>query len=464
MTTLKELQTLSKAKKKCKRSDDSVSGLYWRISATGTVSAAYRTRAGKGQFRVFWANMQLNSTAFTEVRKRAIEMELKVLDGKSPFEEQGQVVEITRYTIGQYHILFRKDRPAELSVKHRKLKREKSVARDNQCMRWLLAQEVGYSTTNKPILFSDVYIDDPRIPSLLDQIIARTVKNKSGTGNMEKSLNITKQMFKNARRNKIIEDNPLEDFFWTPPPSKRAKDIPVDVLNLIIIECRKYARGEGVYRDKRWKRIGLLFEFKMLMGMRVAEALPMRKDWIDFSDNSITVPENMTKTEEEYRFTFTESIADILRRSPAWDEPHNQLVFGINNKPCHHYDKEWHVILDQTGVMGSVAELVNQKRRLYKAGESIVEISKQITELKKTRYRGHDTRHAFATDQMRSAVTNGLVMSERDQIDVLKQIGKGLQHKDIKTTKHYVRPDDEIQRQMVANRQAALNQVLGSAE
>ena len=464
MTTLKELQTLSKAKKKCKRSDDSVSGLYWRISATGTVSAAYRTRAGKGEFKVFRANMQLNSTAFTEVRKKAIEMELRVFEGKSPFEEQEQVVEITRYTIGQYHILFRKDRPAELSVKHRKLKREKSVARDNQCMRWLLAQEVGYSTTNKPILFSDVYIDDPRIPSLLDQIIARTVKNKSGTGNMEKSLNITKQMFKNARRNKIIEDNPLEDFFWTPPPSKRAKDIPVDVLNLIIIECRKYARGEGVYRDKRWKRIGLLFEFKMLMGMRVAEALPMRKDWIDFSDNSITVPENMTKTEEEYRFTFTESIADILRRSPAWDEPHNQLVFGINNKICHHYDKEWHVILDQTGVMGSVAELVNEKRRLYKNGESTVEKSKQITELKKTRYRGHDTRHAFATDQMRSAVTNGLVMSERDQIDVLKQIGKGLQHKDIKTTKHYVRPDDEIQRQMVANRQAALNQVLGSAE
>ena len=65
---------------------------------------------------------------------------------------------------------------------------------------------------------------------------------------------------------------------------------------------------------------------------------------------------------------------------------------------------------------------------------------------------------------MRSAVTNGLVMSERDQTDVLRQIGKGLQHKDIKTTKHYVRPDDEIQRQMVANRQAALNQVLGSTE
>ena len=55
-------------------------------------------------------------------------------------------------------------------------------------------------------------------------------------------------------------------------------------------------------------------------------------------------------------------------------------------------------------------------------------------------------------------------MSESDQIDVLKQIGKGLQHKDIKTTKNYVRPYDEIQRQMVANRQAALNQVLGSAE
>ena len=115
-------------------------------------------------------------------------------------------------------------------------------------------------------------------------------------------------------------------------------------------------------------------------------------------------------------------------------------------------------------MIGSVAELVNEKRRLYKNGESIVEISIQITELKKTRYRGHDTRHAFASDQMRSAVTNGLVMSERDQIDVLKQIGKGLQHKDIKTTKHYVRPDDEIQRQMVANRQAALNQVLGSTE
>ena len=66
--------------------------------------------------------------------------------------------------------------------------------------------------------------------------------------------------------------------------------------------------------------------------------------------------------------------------------------------------------------------------------------------LKKTRYRARDTRHAFATDRMRSAVTNGLVMSERDQIDVLKQIGKGLQDKDIKTTKYYVRPDDEIQR------------------
>ena len=49
-------------------------------------------------------------------------------------------------------------------------------------------------------------------------------------------------------------------------------------------------------------------------------------------------------------------------------------------------------------MIGSVAELVNEKRRLYKNGESIVEISKQITELKKTRYLGHDNRHAFATD------------------------------------------------------------------
>ena len=202
--TLQYLTTLVKARKKTRQTDPSISGLVWRISETGTVSAAYRLGASKNRkdtVKVFRTNIQLNTIAFTEVRKKAMEMGLQVLEGKSPFEEQEQVVEVTRYTIGQYHILFRKDRPAELSVKHRKIKREKSVTRDNQCMRWLLAQEVGYSTTNKPILFSDVYIDDPRVPSLLDQIIARTVKNKSGTGNMEKSLNIIKQMFKNARRN-----------------------------------------------------------------------------------------------------------------------------------------------------------------------------------------------------------------------------------------------------------------------
>ena len=42
-----------------------------------------------------------------------------------------------------------------------------------------------------------------------------------------------------------------------------------------------------------------------------------------------------------------------------------------------------------------------------------------------------------------------MVMSERDQHDVLSQIGKGLQHSDTKTTAHYVRPDDEIKRKML---------------
>ena len=58
----------------------------------------------------------------------------------------------------------------------------------------------------------------------------------------------------------------------------------------------------------------------------------------------------------------------------------------------------------------------------------------------------------------------GMVMSERDQHEVLSQIGKGLQHSDTKTTAHYVRPDDEIKRKMVENRQAALQIALSSAK
>ena len=467
--TLQYLTTLSKARKKTRQTDPSINGLVWRISETGTVSAAYRIYIPLGNHKkdtvkVFRANMQLNSTAFTEVRKKAMELELRVIEGKSPFEEQEKAVEVPRYTIGQYYVIFRKDRPVELSVRHRKKKRVRSVGRDISTIAWLFSREIEGGTATQPRLFSDLFIDDDRVPSYLDRIIAQTTLSGVGLGNMEKGLVILRQLYQNARRNKVIADNPLEDFHWTAPPSKRAKDIPLNALSLITTECRKYARGEGNYKNRKWKRLGLMFEFKMLMGNRVNEASNLRKDWIDFSTNTITIPEDDTKSEREYRFAFPNDVAELLKRSPAWDEPHNNLVFGIDNKACGSYDKEWHVILDGTGVMGDVSILEQKKKRMQHQGQDVTGINAEIKELKLSRYRGHDTRHAFATDQMRSAVTNGLVMSERDESDVLKQIGKGLQHSDIKTTKHYVRPDDEIQRQMVANRQKALNQVLGSTE
>ena len=466
MITLKTLQSLSKENRKTRVSDKTIAGLVWNISDLGQVSASYRLRrtGQKVIDKVFRRNMLLRADVYNDVRKEALSYMLKAANGEQLFEEQVSEPKKQSYTIGEYYLLFRKDRPAELSVKHRRMKRPRSVARDNQVMRWLFGQVVKHNAANKPILFSDINIADSQIPSFLDWIIADTVRSGKGTGNMEKSLTIIKQMFKNARRNKIIDENPLEDFYWTPPPSKRAKDIPVEVIGLIIKECRKLADGEGVYRDNRWRRMGLMFEFKMLMGMRVAEAMPLEKDWIDFRDNSITMPAHKTKTDEEYRFTFPDDVCQLLRKSPAWDEPHNKLVFGIDNKLCNHYDKLWHVVLDQTGVCGSVAELISEKRRLYREGRDITEISARITEFKKTRYRGHDTRHAFATDQMRSAVQAGMVMSERDQHDVLSQIGKGLQHSDTKTTAHYVRPDDEIKRKMVENRQAALQIALSSAK
>ena len=166
-------------------------------------------------------------------------------------------------------------------------------------IKWVFSREIEGGTATQPRLFSDLFIDDDRVPSYLDRIIAQTTLSGVGLGNMEKGLVILKQLYQNARRNKVIADNPLEDFYWTAPPSKRAKDIPLNALSLITTECRKYARGEGNYKNRKWKRLGLMFEFKMLMGNRVNEASNLRKDWIDFSTNTITMPEDSTKSERE---------------------------------------------------------------------------------------------------------------------------------------------------------------------
>lgn len=76
--TLKDLQKLSelsiKHSKNCKKADPSITGLVWRISKTGMVSAAYRHQVfnEKDQSKVFQANMRLNSTAFHAVKKKAM--------------------------------------------------------------------------------------------------------------------------------------------------------------------------------------------------------------------------------------------------------------------------------------------------------------------------------------------------------------------------------------------------------
>ena len=67
MITLKDLKELSESKIKTRRSDGTILGLVWRISATGQVSAAYRLREAsmqKAVNKVFISNMPLESETY----------------------------------------------------------------------------------------------------------------------------------------------------------------------------------------------------------------------------------------------------------------------------------------------------------------------------------------------------------------------------------------------------------------
>lgn len=474
--TLQYLTMLSKARKKTRQTDPSINGLVWRISETGTVSAAYRLGASetrKDTVKVFRANMQLNSTAFTEVRKKAMEMELKVISGESPFDEPASLKK-DRYTIGEYHLVFTQDRPVDQYVKNRMVKKiENSIKRDKVVEKWMMNRVVGSKGT-QPILLSDVYLDDPAIPRMLDRVLNEVINTGKGKENYRKGLAMLKRMYKNARRNKVIDDDPLEDLESFTFRSTRARDIPPAELLLILKECRRLAAGEGVYAGKKWMRLGLMFEIKALLGCRLKELNTVRKEQINFHTNTITLSAIDTKTRKPYRFAFPDEVGDLIKRSPAWNEPHNDLVFGIDNKFCTSCDKEWHEMLDHIGLWGNTTEIEIEKKRILR-NRSMSELShaelsyyencaQRLSELKLSRARGHDTRHAFATDEMRSAIDHGLVVSDRDIREVAKGAGKGLQHSSVEMTMHYTHMDDDMKRGLVANRINSLKQISGSTE
>lgn len=473
MVSLKQLQMFSQQRKKTTKADMTIAGLVWRVSATGQVSAAYRIQGRDKTKRVnavFYSNMPLQPEIYKNVRKQAMAYMVKAANGEQIFDEPAAEPQKQSYTIGEYFAVFLVDRPLEQNQKSRlTLNAPNTVRRDKGSMNWLLNQQVGRTTLR------DVDLNDPKIASYLDRIVRNMAENGGrGKGQFEKALPRLKTMFKIAVRNQEIGFDPLFDYVWSQPESKVAKAIPPDELGVIIAECRKFSAGVGRYKAKKWARLGILFEIKAIMGTRNKELNTLEKSQVCFNSNTFTLRSDQAKTRKEYRFAFTSEVARLLKSSPAWDEPNNKLVFGINSKPCDSFDKEWHFMLDGTSLFGDVEFLEKQKRRLLKRrrvnqlhpDELIIfkNLSQELSDLKTTRYRGHDTRHAFATDQMRSAVQAGMVMSERDQHEVLSQIGKGLQHSDTKTTAHYVRPDDEIKRKMVENRQAALQIALSSAK
>ena len=100
-------------------------------------------------------------------------------------------------------------------------------------------------------------------------------------------------------------------------------------------------------------RLGLMFEIKALLGCRLKELNTVRKEQINFHTNTLTLSAIDSKTRKPYRFAFPDEVGDLIKRSPAWNEPPNDLVFGIDNKFCTSCDKEWHVLLDQIGLWGN---------------------------------------------------------------------------------------------------------------
>tara|TARA_B100000575_G_scaffold31760_1_gene21364 strand:+ start:301 stop:1749 length:1449 start_codon:yes stop_codon:yes gene_type:complete len=482
MIPLNHLQQLSKQKKKQKKYDGTITGLVWRISATGQVSAAYRIAPQHGRKevnKVFFANMPLESKTYKSVRKQAMGYMLKVANGEPVFENNKRVNLNEGYSIGEYNLLYRQDRPIEQRVKDRtSTKKLNSVKRDLTTERWIMSRVVGSHPNGAPMYFSDVKMDDPQIPSMLDRILNEVARTGKGKIQYQRSLAHLKRVFKNARRNKIIDSDPLEDIESISVKSHRAKDIPPAELLLILRECRRYASSEGPYSQTKWSRLGLLFEIKALLGCRLNELNTLKKDQINFVTNTITLNEMDTKTGKPYRFAFPEEVSQIFKQSPAWDEHHNQLVFGINNYANTRCDLEWHTLLDNVGLWGKVKPLIYQQKKILghknkrrKVSElfghelnQYKDLAKQIAEIKESRPRGHDTRHAFATSEMRSAIENGAVISENDMNQIAANTGKGLQHSSVEMTMHYTHVDDDMKRGMVSNRLNTLKQLSGSAK
>ena len=131
MITLKDLKELSESKIKTRRSDGTILGLVWRISATGQVSAAYRLREAsmqKAVNRVFCQNMPLQSDAYQNVRKQAMSYMLKAANGEPVFEEKMSSLS-SDYTLAEYNLIYHQDRPIEQMVKAVNEKRQQRKER-----------------------------------------------------------------------------------------------------------------------------------------------------------------------------------------------------------------------------------------------------------------------------------------------------------------------------------------------
>ena len=477
MITLKHLKELSESKIKTRRSDGSILGLVWRISATGQVSAAYRLREAsmqKAVNRVFCQNMPLQSDAYQNVRKQAMSYMLKAANGEPVFEEKMSSLS-SDYTLAEYNLIYHQDRPIEQMVKDRlSTKKGNSVKRDVQVEKWIFSRPVEFASDSKIITLGEIRLNDESIPRKIDHILNEVARTGQGKENFRKGLAHLKRMFANARRNGVIDVDPLEDVEAFTFKSTRAKDIPPAELLLILRECRALAKGEGRYSNNKWKRLGLLFEIKIMLGCRLNELNTLRKDQINFVNNTFEIDELDTKTGKRYRFAFPQEVAELFKTSPAWDEPSNSLVFGINNKSAEKYDETWHKLLDSVGLWGHLGDLIIKKKAFLKNRNKsdlshnelthYEAIAKEIKQLKESRPRGHDTRHAFATSEMRSAIENGVVISENDMNEIASNTGKGLQHSSVEMTMHYTHVDDEMKRGMVSNRLNTLKQLSGSAK
>jgi integrase len=208
---------------------------------------------------------------------------------------------------------------------------------------------------------------------------------------------ITDALSKGERRNTLAVARTF--FRWcVRPPRRYIKHSPLEGLELPKAGKRKRILSDNELRQvwsaaiKQSFPHGTICQLLMLTGQRRSEIANLRRPWINEKEQTITLPEWLTKNSKEHTFPYGQLVADVLETVPrrndtdllfpsavsterpisGWSKYKTELADGVPGWTLHDLRRTYRSTHGQIGTPAEVAErLINHAAAVQTDVEAI---------------------------------------------------------------------------------------------